>query len=491
MNAYTNVISYGNTLFCRRINNGKRELEKIVDFHPRIFVPTKTSSQTKFRTITGAPVVEFDAGDIRETRKFIEQNKDVDNFAIYGNIQPEYQYININYTKEIDVNVDEVVVAIFDIEVAKQLDGGYAKVEDANGEIISIAIKYSNIKRKIVFACKEYTNNDPEVLYVKCKSEEDLLRKFTDTFSKNYPDVVSGWNINFFDIPYFVNRSIKLFGDDYPKKLSPWNIIKSSETFYKNRKMLTYDLFGIAILDYMDLYEKFTYTKQESMTLGHIAFVELGEEKVSYTEFDSLQDLYEKDFQKFILYNLKDIELIQNLENKMKLIELAIIMAYDAKINFDDVFSAIRMWDVIIYNHLLKSNVVIPNNKDSNKVSIEGGYVKEPIPGFHEWIVTFDLQSLYPHLIMQYNISPETILNKRLTVDINDLVSKQFDNSYLTDKKITMTANGQLFSTEKQGFLPELMAWMFEQRLAYKKKMKTAEIALEEIEKEMRNRGLL
>ena len=163
-------------------------------------------------------------------------------------------------------------------------------------------------------------------------------------------------------------------------------------------------------LDYLNLYKKFTYKAQESYRLDYIASVELGQKKLDHSEFDTFKDFYTKGWQKFVEYNIIDVELVDRMEDKMKLIELAIVMAYDAKANYADVFSQVRMWDTIIYNYLKKRNIVIPPKERSDKdAKYAGAYVKEPKPGKYDWVVSFDLNSLYPHLIMQYNISPETL----------------------------------------------------------------------------------
>lgn len=475
---YTNIQSWGNTLFVRYTQEDKRDQEKIQDFHPRVWIPASSPKEdTGFRTLSGYPVLEFDAGDIRSTREFISQNRDVDNFAVYGNIQPEYQWISVACPGNIPWKLSNIVIAYIDIETT--CENGFPDIGTANEEIIAITLSFSNLKKKIVFGCKEYTKEIQNGIYVKCDSEEKLIEEFLKVWKNNYPDIVSGWNVKFFDIPYLVNRTAKLFGENKIKSYSPWKIMRPETIEIMGKKQQTYDMFGIAILDYLDLYKKFTYTNQESYKLDHIASIELGEKKLDYSEYGSLHLLYKNNWELFIDYNVHDVDLVIALENKMKLIELAITMAYDAKVNFDDVFSQVRMWDVIIYNHLLTKGIVIPGRQESHKESIEGAYVKEPIPGFYNWVVSFDLQSLYPHLIMGGNFSPETIIDKIVSVNIDDLVNKKTDLSILKENNWSMSATGQLYNRETYGFLPELMDWMFEQRKFYKSKMIQAEKDLE------------
>jgi DNA polymerase elongation subunit (family B) len=320
------------------------------------------------------------------------------------------------------------------------------------------------------------------VHYAKCRDESDLIRRFLDLWTRWHPDVVTGWNVEQFDIPYLANRITKILGEDEAKKLSPWNRISKRETVMMNRPVQFYDLSGIAILDYIQLYRKFTYSQQESYRLDNIAHVELGEKKLDYSEFETLHQLYKHDYQKFIEYNIKDVELVEKLEDKMKLIELALTLAYDNKVNYDDVFTQVRMWDAIVYNYLLRKKIVIPQMSRSTKSSqYEGAYVKDPICGMHEWVASFDLNSLYPHLIMQYNISMETLVEpskyndnmrgfiSNCNVNVDNLLNQEVDTAILKDLGVTVTPNGQLFRIQEQGVLPEIMDSMYKDRTRYKK----------------------
>ena len=235
------------------------------------------------------------------------------------------------------------------------------------------------------------------------------------------------------------------------------------------RKNITYDIGGVTQLDYLDLYKKFTYKAQESYRLDYIASVELGQKKLDHSEFDTFKDFYTKGWQKFVEYNIIDVELVDRMEDKMKLIELAIVMAYDAKANYADVFSQVRMWDTIIYNYLKKRNIVIPPKERSDKdAKYAGAYVKEPIPGKYDWVVSFDLNSLYPHLIMQYNISPETIRETRHpSASVEGLLNQEIK----IDGDYAVCANGAQYRKDVRGFLPELMEKIYKDRTIYKKKM--------------------
>jgi DNA polymerase elongation subunit (family B) len=266
-------------------------------------------------------------------------------------------------------------------------------------------------------------------------------------------------------------------GENTAKRLSPFRRIGERTTTIHNKQQTAFDLVGIAILDYIELYKKFTYSQQESFSLNHIAFLELGEKKLDYSEVESLHQLYRTNFQKFIEYNIHDVELVDRIDAKMQLIDMALALAYDAKVNYTDVFTQVRMWDTLIHNELIADNIVVPQNVHTAKdEQYAGAYVKDPIVGMHEWVVSFDLNSLYPHLIMQYNVSPETIVEGRHTsVSIDGLLSGEYQAS----TQYCMAANGHYFKRDKQGFLPAMMQRMYDDRSLYKKKMIEAQKAYE------------
>ena len=253
-------------------------------------------------------------------------------------------------------------------------------------------------------------------------------------------------------------------------KLSPWGKVHEREVYQMGRKQQVFNIYGVAALDFFDLYRKFTYTNQERYTLDHIAFVELGERKDG-NPFETFKEWYEKDYQSFIEYNIQDVEIVDKLEDKMRLIELCLTMAYDAKVNYNDVLGTVRYWDILIYNHLRTKNIIIPQKTEHKKVEkFEGAYVKDPQVGMHKWVMSFDLNSLYPHLIMQYNISPETLVNGGADI-IEGMVDKILDGKVKNETEHCMTPNGAFFKKDFKGFLPELMENMYNDRVKYKKLM--------------------
>ena len=492
-NYYTNVASLGNTIYYRGIKNGRRVKLKVA-YTPTLFLPS--NKPTDYKNLEGEYLEPMKFENIREARDFIKRYEEVKNFRIYGNNSFAYSFIADEFKGMIDWKIEDLSIAVIDIEVGSE--NGFPDPYQATEPITAICVKYMN-GMTYVWGCGDYNNERDDVTYIKCRDEYDLCKKFLDFWHENAPDVISGWNIKFFDIPYLVNRFQKLFDEDVYKKLSPWSLINSRNVIVNNKNFVAYDMIGISVLDYIELYRWYAPggRSQESYRLDNIANVEIGESKLSYDEFDSLHALYRLNFQKFIDYNIKDVELIFKLENKLKLIELGLTLGYDTKTNFEDIFAQTRMWDALIYNYLLSKNIIVPPKEVKFKgEAFEGAFVKDPQVGKHNWIASFDLNSLYPHLMMQYNISPETLVEPSnytdemrniisSGVDVNKMLNRNIDLSALKD--VTITPNGQYFRTDIQGFLPKMLEEMYEDRKKFKKLMiqakKEYEIENDEVKK--------
>ncbi len=464
MSFYTNVQMVGDNLLYLGYENGQR-IQRKFKFSPTLFVVT--DKKTKHRTLDGryAKPVKFES--IREARAFRDKYKDIDNFEVHGYDRYLYQFISKEFPAEVDYDLKSLKVTSLDIEVA--CENGFPNVQECAEPLLSITVQ-DYISRKIkVWGTKPYRTDREDVEYILCDSEEHLLRAFLHYWTTNFPDILTGWNVELYDVPYICGRMERLFGEKEMKQMSPWGIVHREEMEIKGRQQIIYNMFGINVVDYLDLYKKFTYTNQESYRLDHIAFVELGQKKLDHSEFENFKDFYTKDWQKFIDYNIKDVELVVRLEEKMKLIELAIALAYDAKVNIRDVYFQVRMWDTIIYNFLKNKNLVVPPAKRSDKnEKYEGAYVKEPKPGRYDWVVNFDLNSLYPHLIMQYNISPETLWETRHpSASVERLLRKEIK----IDGEFCVAPNGAQYRKDIHGFLPEIMQKIYDERTLYKKKM--------------------
>jgi DNA polymerase elongation subunit (family B) len=476
-NYYTNVAAVGNNIFYRGVKDGRRIKLKIA-YEPTLFL--RSNKTTTFKSLEGVYLEPMKFESMREARDFVKRYDEVQGFEVYGNSSYQYAFIADEQKGMVEWSMEELSIAVIDIEVGSE--NGFPDPYQANEAITAIAVRQLN-GDTAVYGCGDYKNDDETVTYHKCRDEYDLCKKFLSDWNSNPPDVISGWNIKFFDIPYLVNRFTKLFGEDETRKLSPWGLINSRKAVVNNRELTAYEFVGISTLDYIELYRWYAPggKSQESYRLDNIAQVELGEGKISYDEFENLHQLYRLNYQKFIEYNIKDVDLILKLENKLKLIELGLTLAYDTKTNYEDIFAQTRMWDALIYNYLLDKNIVVPPKVTKSKSeAFEGAYVKDPQTGMHPWVASFDLNSLYPHLMMQYNISPETLVQPTdytdemrniimNTVSVDKLLTKEVNLDKL--EGATITPNGQFFRTDKQGFLPKMLEEMYIDRSKFKKMM--------------------
>ncbi|MAJ43661.1 MAG: DNA polymerase [Candidatus Marinimicrobia bacterium] len=461
---YTNVLEYKGKLLIRGVSNGESYLSR-TNYSPTLFV--KANQKTNYKTLDGEYLSPREFGSISKAKYFCEQYKSIPEYKIYGMNRYQYQYLANTYKEDIKWNKD--YIKIFTLDIETECENGFPDPDTAKETIICITVKNHSNKQILTWGTGDFISKKANSTYVKCQNEKHLLLEFMKFWCKNHPDIVTGWNVKFFDIPYLMNRMRRIFDNDTINKMSPWNYVNAERIQLGQKNQQYWNMLGISVLDYFDLYKKFTYVRQESYKLNYIAKVELGEQKLD-NPYETFKDFYTKDYQRFVEYNIQDVELVDKLEDKMKLIELCLTMAYDYKVNYTDVYSQVRCWDTLIYNHLHKKNIVIPPREDHQKdTQYEGAYVKDPDLGLHKWIVSFDLNSLYPHLIMQYNISPETFVGVETNkINVNNLLDKKLDLQWAKNKNVTVAANGAMFRRDKQGFLPELMSKMYSERVVFK-----------------------
>ena len=476
MKFYTNVQMVGDQIFLRGYEDGKRFSNRDI-YKPTMFVSSKR--ETKYKTLTGDYVEPIKPGTIKETREFISKYDGVDGFKLYGFERFIYQFISDNYPEDqIEFDISKIKLVTIDIETRSE--NGFPDVESASEEILLVTIQDYTTKEIITWGTRPFNNTHDHVDYRLCNDENHLLSSFIQWWIENTPDVVTGWNCEFFDIPYITGRLNRVLGSKLMKRLSPWGLVTQSDVVVRGRKNFIVDIGGVSVLDYMRLYKWSPGTpNQESFRLDYIAQQELGQKKLDHSEFDTFKDFYTNGWQKFVEYNIIDVELVDRMEDKLKLIELALTMAYDAKVNYQDIFFQVRLWDCIIYNELKKRNIAIPQKVGSKKdEKYAGAYVKEPIPGKYDWVVSFDLNSLYPHLIMQYNISPETLIDQRHpSATVDRILGEEINFELYKDNAIC--ANGAMYRKDKRGFLPELMQKYYDERVIYKNRMIKAKKAYE------------
>jgi DNA polymerase elongation subunit (family B) len=507
---YTNVYRAGNFLYVREVKDGRRRKFK-VDYKPTLY--TTTTKKSNLRAPDGTFVEPINPGTMQDCYQFMQKYKGVANFRIYGNTAYEYAYINETYPTHIDYKWNELVIANLDIEVESK--NGFSEAKDANNEVIAITIKNSVDGIFHVFACQPFDeatynqeHKDTTIVYYHCEDEIDLLQKFLDLWETIEPDIVTGWNIRLYDIPYLINRISRIMSGDDAKRMSPWGQIRESTVNIFGNPEVVYDVAGLSVLDYLLIYRKNVLEPRESYRLDYIAEVELKERKLDYSEHSSLQALYENDFKKFIEYNIHDVRLVDRIDAKRKLIELQLIVAYHAHVNFVDVLSQVRTWDTLICNKLLASGIVVPQRPDVDKdTQFTGAFVMKPIVGMHEWIASFDVQSLYPTIMRTLNMGMETKLDlKQLTPEMRRYMSYINSNlmvaddegklnvnpdtittgitddliQHFYDEDVAVGANAVFYRREPKSFYSVMIEELFNNRLDYKDKLKKAKKELSE-----------
>jgi DNA polymerase elongation subunit (family B) len=371
----------------------------------------------------------------------------------------------------------------FDIEV--EVKDGFPNPQRADNKITAIALYDKAVDKYSCFVLGDVPNTDVVESF---QSEEELLQRFYQKYLEINPTILSGWNIDGFDIPYLYNRTTKVLGHQFANALSP-----IGEVFYSENKN-KYKIAGVSCLDYMRLYKWFTYTQQSSYRLDFIGQLEVGIGKIEYE--GTLQNLYETDINKYIEYNLNDVVIIKALDDKLKFIDLARGLGHLGHIPYEENFFSSRYCEGAMLVYMKKIGVIAPNKQHrsyqrSDDDKFAGAYVKDPKPGRYEWIYDLDLTSMYPSIIMSLNISPETKIgklegwdakefikgvNKTYTLMVSgkekgrynqDELKKMFDNN-----KVSISSNGIMYRYDKKGLVPVLLEKWFNERVEYKRLMK-------------------
>lgn len=481
---YTSVKSYGNSVWYRGYNKKTKErVQKKIHYQPTLFVPSDEYTGYKSVIDQKQHMLPICFDDIKSAKDAINRNRELASGGVsyHGLRSFEYAYL-VDTNDGIDPELNLVKTAFIDIEViSDDPDAEFPEPELAAQPIVFISVKTTT--KYVLFGLKDYSPENSDTLYLKCKDEHDLLIKFIQFWRKYDPDIISGWNIRSFDIPYIVNRCNKLLGEDITKNLSPWGFIRKVSAKDKFKKYNTYELIGIETIDYMQIYQKIPHSNatQESYALNYIAGVELGDEKVDYAEYGTLTKLYKENFNLFAAYGRKDVELVYLIDKKLEFISLYLATAYDATCNYSDVNSQTVMVDVIVFKHAKEKKLVIPPMKENHKdSSFAGAHVAPTQKGKFKWVITCDLTSLYPHLQMQFNISPDTFkwqyFQNKLDIDSTVANGLEFGLKQKAIKNNCCVAgNGHFFSNEFVGLMPDIQKQMFADRKEYKKKMLIAE----------------
>lgn len=469
---YTNVDTFKGKLLLSGYRNGIR-VKRIVDYKPKLYSPDKNG---EYKTMDGKPLGKIDFDSIWDARQFVENYKTVSNFEIYGSTSHEYVFLNEEFGGEVQYDPSAIRVATIDIETDSR--NGFPDIKTANREIWSMVIGYGPKDKReyICFAAKEYSGSDTSFTYIKCQDERDLLVRFVGWWEKMDFDVVTGWHIEFFDIPFLMKRIENVLGLDSIKKMSRWKNIKNMKTSFKDDEFEYKYPLGLVMLDYIALYKKFNPAQQESYSLDYIGRIEVESAKISYDDIGSLAKLYLQDFNRHVEYNLQDVKIVDKIDEKLGYVQQAIAIAYTAKVLYTDALGAVRLWDTIIHNYLMEQKIIVPMEKDIRPAeSITGAYVHEPKAGMYKWVANFDVTSLYPSLIMTFNIGPDTLVGKISNVTPHALLNEETANELIeeADKHgASLTAGGACYLRDMESVTAAVTQKMFNMRVENRNKAK-------------------
>lgn len=487
---YTSVLRRGNNILMRGYEDGRR-IKKKIKFKPTLYVKAKQGSTSEYHALDGTQVDPMAFDDMASAKQFIDMYSDVQNFTIYGHTNYIMQYIADEFPGVIKFDRSKVRVHTFDCEVfSGDSGGGFPKPEEAKHPVTAISLHDSISDIYYIWTLSDYDpklseHNGINIQHVKFDTEVGLLKQLISFWSNEFtcPDILTGWNIRTFDIPYLINRINRLLGEDYSNKLSPWGYVEQKTVNMLKGVVQVYDIAGVAQLDYLDIFKKFGsgFGPQENYRLNTIAVAVLGEEKMSYDEYGTLTNLYRENPQLYNDYCLKDTILVKRMEDKIALITLALTMAYKAGVNYNDTLGTTAIWDQLIHRQLKQENVIVPPGKHNSKSEFEGAYVKDTITGMHDWLLTFDVNSMHPNLIVQMNMSPETLLKGDIQSGVSmDKLLAGFKNPHLNK---AMTATGQYFSKHKQGILPRMVELLYAERVEIKNRMLALQSEVERVDK--------
>ena len=489
---YINAKAKGNDILLTYVAEDEVRYARIPNYKPTLYIESADPNSRYTELVSGVRLQPKQFDSIKAANQAIRDARDNPHFKLYGNRNFANTFINDNFTDlETSYDVNKIRGFILDIECPA--DRGFPEPAEAKWPINCMCI-YDNITDKYnVWGLNEYNIKTyvdklveggveaEKVVYKDFKElgEVEMLNDVITYWENNYPAYHSGWNSSSFDLPYMCNRFRRL-GLDI-NRLSPWGTTIIRDDEYNGRITQNVIIDGIADFDYLELYKKNRFVNRESYKLGDIAHIELGTEKVDYSAVaDDLRTLHKKDWDLYATYNVIDVAIVKRLEDKFGYFAITLAVAYYAGINYDDVASPVKTWENIFYRELTPKGVILPPKKNNEKVPFEGGYVKPPQVGKHRWVCSFDLNSLYPHLIMGWNISPET-LTPIVIPDVNvDTMTERME--YMRpDQDLAVAPSGNTFIRTHLGVAGVQMEKLYKERKSIKREMLVHEQDVEEL----------
>lgn len=525
---FTSVEKRGSKIYLKYSDiKSKTRGKATVNFEPELYVAGSANPVSKNMSDEPLEAVKF--GDMKEMSEFIDRYKGVDGYKLYGQRDPVFQFIAKYFPGKIDFDPTLIHGSIVDIEVFsgdikvmpdgsfEVIPGPFPKPEEAEYPISMLTVRHQHTGVYHTWALETfkghkigtYTHNPDHprvgklnIVYKGFDDEQTMLNDMLMWWQEQDFDYSSGWYFEEFDVPYLVNRCRKMCGGSMTGRFSPWGVIKDRTIKSVRGDIPTYEFMGMSILDMLNLFKKHAYMEPPNWKLGTVAQIVLNEDKISYAEEGSINNLYILNFQKSVEYNIIDVDLVFRLDDKMQFFLLTFILAYMTKSNYCDTLATVKPWSALAYSKL-KEKGVQPELRALTMTSREiiGGFVKEVIPGKYRWAVSGDLNSLYPHIMQQWNMSIETLVEPRdlpaevqnsipLHFTIDDLVEKKIDLSVLKKYDLCMTANRQFFRRDRVAIFNELTREIYTGRAAVKKEMKKDEQELVNLIEEIEKRGL-
>lgn len=493
---YLDARKRGNNILLRYMDNGVEKRAK-VPYKPSLFRKAGPGEDTKYVDLVNKiPLTMIQYDSLKAGNQAIMDAR-ASSQELYGN--RNFNYTFLHETFENTEDYDSSKIRVFNLDIECPAEHGFPDPAKAEWEVNALCV-YDNITDKYyVWGLKPFNTDDPRlvergiksdrVVYRHCPNESSLLKSFVRFWAENTPVAYTGWYTSSFDLPYLINRMRRLGVNEKP--LSPWGVVELTEKEFNGRIILLPNILGVNDLDYLDLYKKNRFITRSEYKLGFIGDIENVGTKIDFSEeAQNLRTLHKVDWQLYVVYNIIDVDVVKRLDDKLGFMETTFAVAYFAGVNYGDVKSPVATWSNIMYRNTIEDFKILPPVRDHDAESYEGGYVKSPQVGKHRWVVAFDLNSLYPHLIEQYNISPETITDvfvSGVNVDMME-VRTPFE---LPEGDLAVAPSGNTFRRDELGIAGKMMNILYSERKIIKRGGLEHEQHAINAEHELKLRGLL
>ena len=471
--------------------NGKR-ITLDSTFEPYIYLETNNHPDTT--SIFNTKLKKKRFKNQAERSRYLKDNKVT---RVFENLNIQQQFLIDTFWKENEkpeFTKNDLKVLFIDIETYSPDE--FPKPEDPQHPINVITVYDSIRKHFITWGLKPYNKKNESHTYIYCKTEKDLLSKFLSYFTSDYPDILSGWNSEFFDVPYIVNRITRILGEDETKRLSPVGYIRPiTFTGRFGREQVHWHLEGVSCVDYLDIYRRFCPTLRESYKLDAIGQTELGESKIDYGD-TNLASLADDNWELFVDYNVQDVNLLVRLESKLQYLQLLRMIAYAGLTTFEGALGSLSVITGLCAIRARTRDQRIPtfNKTNTSEEQNAGAYVGEPRKGFQEHIVSFDANSLYPNVMITLNLSPETKVGSIIDKTDKDVTIKHVNGQtftlshksfvdFIQKEEIAISKAKVLFTQKEKGIIPITVDHFYKKRVEIKKKLNALKRKIVNIEK--------